>query len=129
APEPRNFDIQLELEINNTVVSTTNAAGLYWSVAQQLAHLSSNGAAVSPGDLLASGTISGWGPGSAGSLMELTDNGRHPLSLDDGAIRSWAQDGDTVVIRGWCGDRGKPGEWISLGEVAGTILPAGEELS
>lgn len=129
APEPRNFDIHLELDINNTVVSTTSASGLYWSVAQQLAHLSSNGAAVSPGDLLASGTISGWGPSSAGSLMELTDDGRQPLSLNDGTIRSWVQDGDTVVIRGWCGDRGKPGEWMSLGEVAGTVLPAGEELS
>ncbi len=121
APEPRGLSVRLELAINGTVVSRTCAAGLYWSVAQQVAHLTSNGAALRAGDLLASGTISGSEPGTEGSLMELTRAGAAPICLADGTQRTWLEDGDTVAIRGWCGDR-EGEDWLSLGEVSGTIV-------
>jgi fumarylacetoacetase len=122
-PEPRGLDVNLELSLNGTVISTTSAAGLYWSMAQQLAHVTVNGAATRTGDLFATGTISGTGPASAGCLMELTSGGREPLFLDGGSTQTWLEDGDEVVIRGWCGARGEPG-WVSLGEVRGRVVPA-----
>ncbi len=127
-PEPQEYlrtgedwalDIDLEVELNGTIVSRTNARGLYWTVPQQLAHATVNGAPARPGDLFASGTISGPDPGTMGSLIELTWNGRDPLRLADGSERTFLEDGDTVVLRGWCGDRA-----VALGEVSGTILPA-----
>ncbi len=122
--EPRGLDVSLELSLNGTVVSTTSSAGLYWSMAQQLAHLTVNGAATRTGELFATGTISGTTPGTAGSLMELTSAGREPIVLADGTTRTWLDDGDEVVVRGWCRRPGVPG-WISLGEVRGRVLPAG----
>ena len=77
--EPWAFDLPLEVELNGEVVSRTNARNLYWSVAQQVAHLTVNGAALRTGDLLASGTISGPEKGSRGSFIELTWNGERPL--------------------------------------------------
>jgi fumarylacetoacetase len=112
------LDVDLEIELGGTVVSRTNARGLYWTFPQQLAHATVNGASARPGDLYASGTISGAEPGTYGSLIELTWGGRDPLRLADGSERTFLQDGDTVVLRGWCGDR------VSFGEVRGTILPA-----
>ena len=102
-----------------TVVSRTNARGLYWTAPQQLAHATVNGTNVRPGDLYASGTISGAEPGSAGSLIELTWSGRDPLELAGGVRRTFLADGDTVVLRGSAG-----GGAVSLGEVRGTIVPA-----
>jgi fumarylacetoacetase len=96
------LDIALEVELNGSVISRTNARGLYWTFPQQLAHATVNGTNTRPGDLYASGTISGAEPGSEGSFIEL---GRPFLS-----------DGDTVVLRGRAGD-------ISFGEVRGTIVP------
>ena len=122
-PEPRGLDVKLELLLNGTLVSTSTAAGLYWSMAQQLAHVTVNGAATRTGELFATGTISGSEPRSAGSLMELTSRGREPILLADGTTRAWLEDGDEVVVRGWCGTRGQAG-WISLGEVRGRVLPA-----
>jgi fumarylacetoacetase len=124
APEPRGLDVSLELSLNGTVVSTTTSAGLYWSMGQQLAHITVNGAATRTGELFATGTISGTGPGTAGSLMELTSAGREPLVLADGTRRAWLEDGDEVAIRGWCGTPGTE-DLISLGEVRGRVLPAG----
>ena len=124
-PEPRGLEINLELSLNGTVISSTNSAGLYWSMAQQLAHLTVNGAATRTGELFATGTISGTGPRSAGSLMELTSAGRAPVPLDDGRRRAWLEDGDEAVVRGWCGVRGQPG-WLSLGEVRGRVVPGRE---
>ena len=118
--EPRALDLHLQLRLNDSLVSEMNARGLYWSMAQQLAHLTSNGASVRTGDLFASGTISGSRPQSAGSLMELTSAGRNPITLDSGDGRTWLQDGDGVEIRGWCGDR-TGNEWISFGTVLGMI--------
>jgi fumarylacetoacetase len=108
------LDIELEVELNGTIVSRTNARGLYWTFPQQLAHATVNGAPSRPGDLYASGTISGSEPATAGSLIELTWAGRDPLRLADGSTRTFLEDGDTVVLRGQAGE-------LSLGEVAGTI--------
>src|SRR5207249_4494169 len=111
------LDVELEVEVAGTVVSRTNARGLYWSMPQQLAHATTNGASIRTGDLLASGTISGAEPKSQGSLIELTWNGTRQLRLGDGSARSFLEDGDEVVLRGRAGD-------VELGEVRGTILPA-----
>ena len=83
--EPWAFDLPLEVELNGEVVSRTNARHLYWSVAQQVAHLTVNGAALRTGDLLASGTISGPGKAERGSFIELTWNGAEPIELADGS--------------------------------------------
>jgi fumarylacetoacetase len=125
ADEPRGLDIQLQLAINGHLVSTGQAGSLYWSMAQQLAHLTVNGSGVRTGDLLASGTISGAAPGSQGSLMELTQGGKVPIELGKATTRDWLADGDTVTIRGWCGSP-PSGRWLSLGEVTGTIVPHGQ---
>jgi fumarylacetoacetase len=111
------LDVELEVEIGDTVVSRTNARGLYWTIPQQLAHATVNGASIRTGDLFASGTISGPEHGSEGSLIELTRNGAHPIRLGDGSDRTFLEDGDEVVLRGRAGE-------VELGEVRGTILPA-----
>ena len=121
-PGPWALDVDLEIGLEGTVVSRTNARGLYWTFPQQLAHATVNGANARPGDLYASGTISGAQHGSEGSLIELTRGGREPLELPDGRTRAFLADGDTVVLRGWCGDRAAPA--VAFGDVAGTILPA-----
>jgi fumarylacetoacetase len=111
------LDLDLEIELNGTVVSRTNARALYWTMPQQLAHATSNGATVRTGDLMASGTISGSEPGSEGSLIELTRNGAQPLRLDDGAERAFLEDGDEVVLLGRAGS-------LELGDVRGRVLPS-----
>ena len=95
------------------MVARTNARELYWSPAQQIAHLTVNGASLRTGDLLASGTISGPGRHERGSLLELSWNGAEPLELADGSTRTFLEDGDEVVLRG-----------EGLGEVRGRIDPA-----
>ena len=104
------LDIPLEVELNGGVVSRGNARGLYWTMPQQLAHATSNGASIRTGDLLASGTISGGERGSEGSLIELTRNGAQPLRVGDD-VRTFLEDGDEVVFRG-----------MPLGEVRGRIV-------
>ena len=111
------LDVDLEVELSGTVVSRTNARALYWTMPQQLAHATVNGASIAIGDLFASGTISGSEPGSEGSLIELTWNGERPVELPDGSARAFLQDGDEVVLRGRAGD-------VELAEVRGTIEPA-----
>jgi fumarylacetoacetase len=93
------FDLPLELELNGETVARGNARGLYWTMPQQLAHATSNGASVRTGDLMASGTISGAERGTEGSLIELTRNGAEPLRLADGGERTFLEDGDEVVLR------------------------------
>jgi fumarylacetoacetase len=110
------LDIALELELNGNVVSRTNARDLYWTMPQQLAHATVNGASTRTGDLMASGTISGAAPGSEGSLIELTRGGAEPLRLPDGE-RTFLEDGDEVVLRGRAGA-------VELGEVRGRVEPA-----
>jgi fumarylacetoacetase len=126
-PEPLDYlrtdgdwalDLELEVEVDGTVVSRTTARGLYWTFPQQVAHATVNGTNVRPGDLYASGTISGPQRGSEGSLIELTRGGAEPLRVPGGE-RTFLEDGDTVVLRGWSRDG-----VVSLGEVEGTIEPA-----
>lgn len=116
------LDLHLEVRINDTLVSSPRYAGMYWSPAQMLAHLTVNGASLRDGDLFASGTISGPAKDTRGSLIELTWNGQEPLTLDDGSTRAFLQDGDRVTISGWA--PGPGGGRIGLGEVVGTIMPA-----
>jgi fumarylacetoacetase len=111
--EPWAFDIPLEVELYGTVISRSNTRHLYWSVAQQIAHLTANGASLRTGDLLATGTISGPSREERGSLIELSWNGSEPIELPDGSTRTFLEDGDEVVLRG------EP-----LGEVRGRIEPA-----
>jgi fumarylacetoacetase len=122
ASEPAAYDIELEVALtpqdgDETVISRTNARGLYWTMAQQLAHASVNGARIRAGDLYATGTISGPDRGSEGSMVELARAGSEPVKLDGGGERTFLSDGDTVTFRGRCGD-------VTLAEVAGTVLPA-----
>jgi fumarylacetoacetase len=111
------LDIALEVEVGGTVVSRTNARGLYWTMPQQLAHATVNGASIATGDLFASGTISGPDHGSEGSLIELTRNGEHPIGLADGSTRAFLEDDDEVVLRGRAGE-------LELAEVRGVVVPA-----
>jgi len=121
--EPWGLDVDLEAALIpsgssvETTITRTNARGLYWNAAQQLAHATVGGATVGAGDLFASGTISGSERGTFGSLIELTEGGRMPLELADGVERTFLEDGDTVVIRG-------RGGAVSFGELRGLIEPA-----
>ncbi|MDH3729495.1 MAG: fumarylacetoacetase [Acidimicrobiia bacterium] len=114
----------MEHERAPEIISRVNFRDMYWTAPQQLAHATVNGAAMRTGDLCASGTVSGSDPGSYGSLIELTWNGDVPIELAGGAQRTFLEDGDSVVIRGWCGGDGRPK--IGFGEVRGTIFPAEE---
>ncbi len=119
---PAAFDLHLEVELNGTVISATRFADMYWSAAQQLAHMTANGASVRAGDLFASGTVSGPEPGTEGSLIELSWRGERPIQLRDGTTRTFLEDGDQVTLRGWAG--ADPASRIGLGSVTGTIVPA-----
>jgi len=103
-------------------VSQPRSAGLYWTPAQQLAHLTANGAALRTGDLYASGTVSGPERDQRGSLMELTWGGTEPLLLPDGSRRTFLADGDTVTITATA--PGADGVRVHLGPVTGAVLPA-----
>jgi fumarylacetoacetase len=95
---------------------------MYWTFAQMVTHHSSNGCNLRPGDLLASGTVSGPTEGARGCLLELTRGGAEPLALPDGETRTFLEDGDEVSIRGYAE---RPGfARIGFGECRGLILPA-----
>jgi fumarylacetoacetase len=121
------YDIRLEAYLQTAamdaphVITRTNFQNLYWSIAQQLAHHTVNGCNLQPGDLLASGTISGPTEESRGCMLELTWRGANPLTLPNGETRKWLEDGDRLTITGWAeGD----GYRIGFGEVTGRVLPA-----
>ncbi len=127
APNDSTFDIQLEAQLQTAtmvaphVITRTNFQNLYWSIAQQLAHHTVGGCNLQPGDLLASGTISGPSEESRGCMLELTWRGANPLTLPNGETRKWLEDGDALTIRGWAeGD----GYRVGFGEVSGRVLPA-----
>ncbi len=101
------LNLNLSVERNGHTISCTNFADLYWTFAQQLAHLTSNGAATRTGDLFASGTVSGPTPDSVGSLIEMGG--------------PFLADGDTITLRGWCEDATHR---VDFGEVTGTVMPA-----
>ena len=117
------LDLTLEVRLNGHAVSRPPFAQMYWTPAQQLAHMTVNGASLRTGDLYASGTVSGPERGQRGSLLELTWNGTEPLTLPDGSTRAFLEDGDTVVISATAPAPG--GGRIALGEVTGTIMSSG----
>jgi fumarylacetoacetase len=122
-----SVDLHLEVALQPegtaeaTTICRTNFRHMYWSMAQQLAHHTVAGCNTRVGDLMGSGTISGPEPDSFGSLLELTWNGQRPLALAGGGERSFLQDGDDVIITGWCqGD----GYRVGFGSVTGQVTPA-----
>jgi fumarylacetoacetase len=119
-PAGQGTNLELTAAINGTTVTRSNLNNLYWTMSQQLAHVTSNGATFTPGDLFASGTVSGSTPESRGCLLELTSNGTEPITLEDGQSRRYLEDGDTVVLSAWAGGVKKPR--IGFGSCAGTIL-------
>ena len=116
--ERAGYDVDIEVVLNGEVVSRPPYASMYWSPAQMLAHLTVNGASLRPGDLFASGTVSGPEPGQRGSFLELSWGGTEPFG--DG--RTFLEDGDTVTLRATA--PGSGGGRLALGEVTGTITPA-----
>jgi fumarylacetoacetase len=103
-------------------LSRGRVADLYWTPAQMLAHHTSSGCNLRPGDLFASGTVSGPEKESRGCLLELTWRGAEPLVLPTGETRTFLEDGDEVLMRGWCEREGAVR--IGLGECRGLVLPA-----
>lgn len=123
------FEIQLEVSLltarmraagdKPARVSLGNLRDLYWTPAQMLAHHTSNGCNLRPGDLLATGTVSGPTPESVGSLLERTKRGAEPLVLPNGEQRKFLEDGDEVILRGWCEREGYAR--IGFGECRGIV--------
>ena len=104
-------------------LSRSNYRDAYWTVAQMLAHHSSGGCNLQPGDLLGTGTQSGPEAGQGGSLLELSAGGKQAIALPGGETRSFLQDGDSVIFRAHCQREGA--RRIGFGECVGTVLPAG----
>jgi fumarylacetoacetase len=120
------FDINLEVAIKPEkgeyqIISRSNFKHLYWTMSQQLAHHTSNGCRVNSGDMMGSGTISGPTPDSYGSMLELTWGGKNPIQMNDGSERKFINDGDTVVMKGFCENENVR---IGFGEVSSKLLPA-----
>ncbi|HEY5718550.1 MAG TPA: fumarylacetoacetase [Motiliproteus sp.] len=134
---PRNraegaLDIQLQVLLETAQMrhagspahplSHSNFRDSYWTVAQMVAHHSVNGCNLQPGDFFGSGTQSGPNPEEAGSLLELSNGGKQPITLPNGEQRTFLEDGDAVILRGWCE---KPGAArIGFGAAVGTVAPA-----
>ncbi|MDO7173329.1 fumarylacetoacetase [Mariniflexile sp. AS56] len=121
----KSYDINLEVSIRpsgakETVVSKSNFKYMYWNMAQQLAHHTINGCPINSGDMMGSGTISGPTPDSYGSMLELSWRGEKPIKMKDGSERSFINDNDTVIMRGFCE---KDGTRIGFGEVSTKLLP------
>eukprot|EP01125_Pyxidicula_operculata_P021389 TRINITY_DN8214_c0_g1_i1.p1 TRINITY_DN8214_c0_g1~~TRINITY_DN8214_c0_g1_i1.p1 ORF type:complete len:421 (-),score=92.21 TRINITY_DN8214_c0_g1_i1:86-1348(-) len=122
-----NFDVKLEVYMTTAKqtepvrIGYSNFKYMYWSMFQMLVHHTITGCNMQPGDLIGSGTISGPSEGEYGSLMELSWNAQKPITLPSGEQRSFLEDGDTIIIRGWCeGD----GYRIGFGDCSGQVLPA-----
>ena len=126
------FDIQLEARLSTSTsdaaheppmrLTQTSFRHAYWTVGQMVTHHTVNGCRLMPGDLFGSGTSSGPTSDEAGALIELVEGGKKPFTLPNGETRTFLEDGDTVVFRGWCE---KPGaRRIGFGECRGTVLPA-----
>ena len=122
----RSYDIQLQMFIQpenslETMVSNSNFKYMYWTMVQQLTHHTSNGCNVITGDMMGSGTISGPTKDSFGSMLELTWRGANPIKLKDGSERKFINDGDTVIMRGFCKNNDVR---IGFGDCSGKVLPA-----
>jgi fumarylacetoacetase len=94
----------------------------YWTLAQLVSHHTANGCNLRPGDLFGTGTLSGLQPDQAGSLLELSQGGKSPITLANGETRTFLQDGDTLILQAWCEQPGA--RRIGLGTCAGTVAPA-----
>lgn len=126
------FDIYVEVSLQSSrmreagiaaeCVSRSNYRDAYWAAAQLLAHQASNGTNMCPGDLLGSGTLSGPDPFSRACLLEMSEGGKSPLTLPSGEQRTFLEDGDTVVMQGYCESPGYAR--IGFGECSATVLPA-----
>ncbi len=131
-PNGWNLDVTLEVLISSekmradgmvpSLISRGSLGDMFWTPAQMLAHHASNGCNMQVGDLLASGTVSGTTKESRGCLLERTWRGTEPLTLGDGTERRFLQDGDEVIMRGYCEKAGHPR--IGFGECRGTVQPA-----
>ena len=125
------FDIQMDVKIqtqkmrseghNPTRISTSSFKHSYWTVAQMVTHHTVNGCNFMPGDMLGSGTQSGPTHEEAGSLLELSRGGKEKITLSNGEQRSFLEDGDNVIMRGWCEKEGYVR--IGFGSVESTVLP------
>ncbi|MFF1558951.1 fumarylacetoacetase [Streptomyces sp. NPDC058279] len=118
ADRPGGFDLRITVSINGQEVARPPFASMYWTAAQQLAHMTINGASLRTGDVYGSGTVSGPETDQRGSLLELTWNGRDAIELTDGK-RTFLEDGDTVTLTAWA--PGPDGSRVGLGEVTGRI--------
>jgi fumarylacetoacetase len=125
--QPNNYDLELDVSLRAApmneaqTICRTNFKYMYWSSVQQLVHHASSGCAMSIGDLLGSGTISGPEKHQRGSLLEISWNGSEPIELQGGIKRTFLEDGDQLTMRGWCqGD----GYRVGFGAVEGTIVAA-----
>lgn len=121
-----SFDIHLQAYIKpengeEMLITNSNFKYMYWTIAQQLTHHTSNGCNVIAGDMMGSGTISGPTPDSYGSMLELTWRGKNPLKLSNGSERKFINDGDTVTLRGFCENEHVR---IGFGDCSGKIIPA-----
>jgi fumarylacetoacetase len=126
------LDLQLEVWLSTARMrsqgrppqrlSHSNFRDAYWTLAQMVAHHTVNGCNLQPGDLFGSGTQSGPQPEEAGSLLELSAGGKQPIALADGDARTFLEDGDRVMLRGWCERAGAAR--VGFGEASGTVLPA-----
>jgi fumarylacetoacetase len=116
------FDLTLEVRLNGELLSRPPFADMYWTAAQQLAHMTVNGASLRTGDLYASGTVSGPSPDQRGSFIELSWGGKEPLPLAGGSTRTFLEDGDVVTITATAPSAG--GGRLSFGEVTGRITAA-----
>jgi fumarylacetoacetase len=125
----KNFDVTLEVYLipysdethTEILLCQSNFKNMYWTVAQQIAHHTVNGCNLNVGDVMGSGTISGKTPDSYGSLLELSWGGKNPISLPDGSTRTFLEDGDTIIIKGYAVNDNYS---VDFGEVRTTILPS-----
>ena len=115
AARPWGIDLHLEVVHNGSTITATNFDSMYWTFAQQLAHITVNGATSRAGDFFASGTVSGPTPEQRGSLIE---------QIADGCADAYLADGDTVTLRGWCGGDGSDRPRVGFGEATGVVRPA-----
>lgn len=130
--ERGSFDIRIQMYLQTqrmrdlaaepVLISDSSFTDSYWAISQLIAHQTSNGANLCPGDLLGSGTLSGPDPSSRACLLELTQGGANPITLPNGEQRSFLEDGDTVIMRGYCEKAGAIR--IGFGECRSTVLPA-----
>jgi fumarylacetoacetase len=129
--EPSGFDITLTVSLSTALmrerglvaaqIVETSFSSMYWTLSQQLAHITAGGASLRTGDFFGSGTVSGPTPSSVGSMIELTWRGDRPLRLPSGEERSFLEDGDEITMRGWTGEGDTR---VGFGTVTGTVVPA-----